>query len=100
MPVYPYKPGDPVIYRKTKHGTHPGRRARQITPAPHGDTYSYVVEKLWVVDAVEGDTLVLRTRRGKTHRVRAGDANVRPAHWWERWLYRGRFPNQPMTPRG
>lgn len=87
------KPGDPVIYRVSKTSTDPGPRAQQVYPAEHGDWYSYQVDKFWAVSDIQPDgTLVLVTRRGKQHTVTANDPRLRPASWWERWLYRNRFP--------
>jgi hypothetical protein len=87
-----FKPGDRVVYRKTKHSTTPGPRAKQISPAPQGEDYGYVVEKFWVVVEVLDDGRVrLRTRRGKEHLISAADPNLRRANWWQSWLYRSRF---------
>src|SRR5262245_258267 len=89
----PYEPGDVVVYRKQKRSLHPGPHARDIYPAPHGDEYSYWVDKFWRVIAVEPDnTLVVRTRRGKEHRLPADDPALRRAHWWEWLLLWHRFP--------
>lgn len=85
-------PGDWVIYRMTKQSVHPGPRAKDIDPARHGDAYSYRVDKLWVVVDREADKVRVRTRRGKEHVVDVGNPNLRLAHWWERLLYRRRFP--------
>lgn len=85
--------GDLVVYRKTKHGPVPGPRAARITPASHGDNYSYNVDKYWVVDEVNPDgTLLLRTRRGKTHRADPNDINLRHAGLLTRLIRRHRFP--------
>jgi hypothetical protein len=92
-----FRPGDVVVYRKQKVSVHPGHHARDIEPAPHGDSYSYSVEKFWRVVAVRPDgTLVVRTPKGKQHTVAAGDPNLRRAHWWERLLSWHRLP--PRTP--
>src|SRR5690348_10438446 len=86
-------PGDVVVYRKQKSSLHPGHHARDIRPALHGDSYTYLVEKYWRVVAVQPDhTLVVRTRRGKLHTLAANDPNLRRAHWWERLLLWHRFP--------
>jgi hypothetical protein len=88
-----FKPGDCVIYRKLKLSVHPGPHARDIHPAPHGDTYSYCVPKFYRVIAVEPDhRVVVRTRRGRQHTLAADDPALRRAHWWERLLLGGRFP--------
>lgn len=91
-------PGDAVIYRVTKHSPCPGPRARQVSPSPHGDDYTYQVDKFWLVDRVlEDGRLVIRTRRGKTRVIRPDDVNLRPASWWELLLYRNYFPaNESM----
>lgn len=87
-----YHPGDWVIYRKTKFSTHPGPRAQNVNPATSGEQYSYTVDKFWIVAQVlaEGELLV-NTRRGKLHRVSAGDPDLHRARWWERLFYRRRF---------
>jgi hypothetical protein len=88
-----FRPGDVLVYCKQKSSLHPGPHARDIQPAPHGDFYSYSVEKFWLVVAVQsGNTLVCRTRRGKLRAVTADDPNVRGTHWWERLFLRHRFP--------
>ncbi len=88
-----YKRGCPVVYRINKRTPRPGPRARDVTPEPLGEHYSYVVDKYWAVADVRDDgTLVCITRRGKEHVVAAGDPRLREASWLERWLYRQRFP--------
>ncbi len=88
-----FKIGDRVIYRLTKHSTHPGPRAKDVRPQPAGDDYSYVVDKFWVVAEVEADgRLRLRTRKGKERVVDSHDANLRSPRLWERIIYRSRFP--------
>jgi len=92
MPTY-YYPGQPVIYRRTKHSARPGPRARNVQPTERGETYWYEVEKFWVVDQLQTDgTLILRTRRGKKYIAQASDPHLRPARWWERIVHRHRFP--------
>ncbi|MDF1551579.1 MAG: hypothetical protein P1P84_00890 [Deferrisomatales bacterium] len=89
-----FKPTDAVIYRRTKHSPHPGPRATDVHPAPRGETYTYHVDKFWVVTGVQSDgTILVRTRRGKQYELAADDPALRKARWWERLLYRGRFPN-------
>jgi hypothetical protein len=87
-----FRPGDWVIYRKFKHSASPGPRAREINPERHGEEYTYCVDKFWGVVLAEGGWVVLVTRRGKQHTVMADDPNLRPARWWERLVYRDRFP--------
>jgi len=88
-----FRPGDGVVYRKHKNSPHPGQHARSIDAAPHGDSYSYLVDKFWRVDAIQpNNTIVVRTRKGKRHTIAANDPNLRLAHWWERLLFWRRFP--------
>ena len=87
-----FRPGDYVIYRKTKFSSQPGPRATDVRPSPNGDTYNYIVDKFWIVRHVADDgTLTLQTRRGKTHRVSADDPLLRRPNFFERWRYRDRF---------
>jgi len=88
-----YRRGDPVIFRVTKSSYRPGPRACNVHPAPNGESYSYAVDKFWtVVEDLGNDMLLLRTRRGKTHRVHTLDPQLRHATWWERMRYGARFP--------
>jgi hypothetical protein len=88
-----FKPGDLVIFRKAKHSNSPGPRAKDISPAPKGEEYTYRVDKFWVVIEVRDDgKLVLQTRRGKVHEVDASHPQLRHAGWLSRILHRGRFP--------
>ena len=87
-----FNPGDWVVYRKRKHSTSPGPRAKEVAAAPQGDTYSYVVDKFWVVKRLLDDNqALLVTRTGKQHTVTLADRNLRLAGWWECWMYRDRF---------
>lgn len=86
------QPGDWVIYRKSKRSVVPGPRAQQVLPASKGDTYSYVVDKYWIVaEIVNGSHARLKTRRGKEHVISLEDDNLRPLKFWQRWLYHRRF---------
>jgi hypothetical protein len=97
--VVHFKPGDLVIYRKQKFSVRPGPHAEGICPAPHGDSYSYCVQKYWRVVAVQANhEVVVRTRRGKQLTVAADDPALRRATWWQRLLLRHRFP--PLPPVG
>jgi hypothetical protein len=96
-----FKPGDFVIYRKPKYSVHPGQNARSVYPSPNGDLYSYYVDKFWTVISVQskGD-IVVSTRRGKQLTVPASDPALRRARWWERLLFRRRFPSPPLLSQG
>jgi len=93
--------GDPVIFCATKRGTHPSPRAKEIRPEPHGDGYVYAIDKFWTVTEQRGNQVVLMTRRGKVHLVDADDPHLHRASWWQRLIYRGRFPdlNHPSAER-
>lgn len=87
-----FRPGDYVVYRKTKFSRRPGPRATNVRPATNGDSYSYVVDKFWVVQQVSEDgTVTLKTPRGNVRVVQTGDPLLRHAKFWERLRYRDRF---------
>lgn len=89
-----FQPGDPVVVCLSKFSTDPGPRARDVHPAPMGETYSYQVDKYWRVLEIRDDgALLLATRRGKQHTISPEDPKLRPARWWERWLFNDRFPS-------
>jgi hypothetical protein len=88
-----FRSGDCVVYRKQKYSLRPSPHARGINPAPNGDYYSYEIDKFWTVIAVQPDhQVIVRTRRGKQLTLNADDPALRRAHWWERLLFRKRFP--------
>jgi hypothetical protein len=88
-----YKVGDPVIYRKLKTSNHPSPNAIDVVPATGGEDYSYQIDKFWrVIEVRPLHQLVICTRRGKTHTIDDTDPALRRATWWERLLYRHRFP--------
>lgn len=96
-----WEPGDWVVYAKQKFSTSPGPRARSVAAAEKGDSYSYVVDKYWVIsERLDDGDLLLRTRTGKEHVVRVDDPRLRAAKWWERWLLANRFPPAGPTPAG
>jgi hypothetical protein len=88
-----FLPGDYVIYRKQKFSAHPGPGAKNIYPTPNGDTYSYAVDKFWIVVAVQPNgRIMVRTRRGKQFELNADDPALRRAHWLLRLWFWDRFP--------
>ncbi len=96
-----FHPRDFVIYRKHKFSVHPGPNAKGVFPAPHGDYYSYCVDKFWRVISVRPThEVVICTRRGKQHTVAADDPALRRASWWERLLFRHRFPTRVPAGQG
>jgi hypothetical protein len=52
----------------------------------------YSVDKYWIVTEQRDGQITLLSRRGKLHLVDANDPRLRPASWWERLIYRDRFP--------
>lgn len=91
-----YKPGDRVVFTATKHSDHPGPRAEDVEPEPHGEGYSYAVRKYWLVVSVDGGGAVtMVTRRGKERILPSNDPRLRPARWWESLLLSSRFPQWP-----
>jgi len=89
-----FQPGDLVVYRMLKSSTHPGPRAENVTPARYGDTYSYQVDKYWVVsETLGGGRLRIRTRTGKHRVIDENSPCLRRPSLLERLFYRGRFPH-------
>jgi hypothetical protein len=92
------EPGDRIIYRKQKVSRRPGRRAREVYAASQGDTYSYVVDKFWLVQDVLFDGRIeVTTRTGKHHFLSPADPNLRLPRLYERLRYRRYFPSEELT---
>lgn len=88
-----FKVGDPVICFVSKFSLLPGPRAQRVYAVRAGDGYSYEVPKYWTVAEVQSPEKVrLVTRRGKYHDLSATDPRLRPARWWEKLIFRKRFP--------
>ena len=86
------KIGDFVIFSKPKTSSHPSQRAKEIHPAQHGDTYSYVIEKFWkVVRVFDDDTIEIETRRGKRNRLNANTPLLRKVGLFGRLIFRNRL---------
>lgn len=93
-----WSPGDWAVYRKSKRSFSPGPRAYNIMAASKGDSYTYVVEKFWVVESVTSDNEIrLRTARGKTNRISLDDPNLRRPSWFQRIVWRARFRQVEAT---
>lgn len=90
--------GDPVVFTATKRGGHPERHAREIRPEPHGEGYVYSIDKFWTVTGKRGRQVALMTRRGKVHLVDSDHPGLHRASWWQRLIYRNRFPK--LQPSG
>ena len=86
--------GDGIVYRKQKVSAHPSARAYDIHPAGQGETYSYCVDKFWVVkDVLRDGRIVVLTRTQKEHYLEPHDPNLRKAGLMARLRYRNRFPH-------
>ena len=88
-----YRPGDRVVYRMSKRSTCPGKRAEQVSPSRYGESYTYCVDKFWVVVDQDGDQVVVQTRRGKQHVLEADNRNLKRAGIWDLLVNRHRFPS-------
>ena len=95
-----FAPGDLVVYSKEKVGLRPARRAHHVSAAPLGDSYHYFVDKVWIVVDRDGNQLVLRTPRGKLHRLGTDDPHLRRTSWSERAWLRLRSPHRWRILRG
>jgi hypothetical protein len=93
-----FKINDWVVCTRQKHGMSPGPRAKNITPSPHGDLYSYEVDKYWIVRDVLPETLLVETRTGKVREIPKNDRRLRHPSWWERLFYADRFPARSKRP--
>ncbi len=91
-----FRRGDVVVVARQKFSTSPGPRAREVSPASSGDTYSYIVDKYWLVKSCEDGELRLLTRTGKEHVIPADDFRVRKPTIWERLFARSRFPSADL----
>jgi hypothetical protein len=89
-----FSANDWVVYTREKHSLSPGKRAKNISPSPHGEMYSYEVDKYWVVRQVKDDLIILETRRGKQRSVPLGDSRLRKARLWEKLFFASRFPSK------
>ena len=93
-----FQQGDWVVYEVHKASAHPGPRARRVVPSPRGEDYSYAVAKHWIVAAVRGERLIVRTRRGKIREVARDDPSLRRPSLWERLTERRRVPRLAPSP--
>ena len=89
-----FRKGQVVVFRKEKHSTHPGPRAHNVRPAHRGDMYDYLVDKYWIIVEIEGDVLVLKTPKGKVHRIPANDPHLHRLRLHERLWLRFRSPER------
>lgn len=86
------RPGDFVVFSKSKNSSHPSPRAKAIQPTQHGEFYSYIIEKFWkVVKVIDDRTIEVETRRGKRHRLDKNTPMMRRAGLLHQLIYRDRF---------
>lgn len=98
MNVHKWSIGDWAIYRKQKRSTSPGPRAESMHPDEHGEEYTYIVEKYWVVEEIlESGELQLITRRGKRHVVSPDDPRLLKPGIFKRWALGSRFREVEKT---
>ncbi|MEL7500087.1 MAG: hypothetical protein AAFN77_20975 [Planctomycetota bacterium] len=84
--------GDLVVYKKSKVSNAPGQRAKNVAPSTAGESYSYTVDKFWIIKEILPDgSLLVQTLRGKEHTLAHDDVAIRKPYLWERWFYRERF---------
>ena len=87
-----WNPGDWAVYRKSKRSKSPGPRAANVNASPKGETYTYVVDKFWVVESVlPGDRIRLVTATGKSHVLDADDQSLRHPSFLQKFVWRQRF---------
>ena len=91
-----FRRGDVVVVARQKYSTSPGPRAREVSPATSGDSYSYIVDKFWIVESCENGELRLLTRTGKAHVIAENDFRVRKPTLWERLFSRDKFPSREV----
>ena len=87
-----WSPGDWAIYRKSKRSTSPGPRAANVVASAKGESYTYVVDKFWVVEnTLPGGRVLLRTATGKTNIIDSTDPGLRRPSLVQRLMWRQRF---------
>ena len=87
-----YKVGDFIVFKKWKASTNPSPRAKDTFPSPHGDYYTYRIDKYWkVVEIIDDHTVVIETRRGKKHLIQTDQEGLRRAGLWDKMLHGKRF---------
>ncbi len=83
--------------RVTRNSTRLPPGAKQVVPSLRGESYSYVLDKFWLVmGKADSGKLRVRTRRGREFQIDPDDRRLRAATWRERAVWRHKFP--PLNP--
>jgi hypothetical protein len=85
--------GDRVIYEEETRN--PGGTGSEAG----GDSADIVQHFMTVRESSKKGTVVLVTQTGKMHVTLNTNPNLRRARWWERLLYRDRFPRLNLGER-
>jgi hypothetical protein len=93
-PASSFRVGDRVIFSLHRQDARPGRGAKTVRPEPNGEGYLYLVDNLWLVAETRGAHVVVQTGRGRIHRLNATDARLHLAPWWQRLIFRNRWPRE------
>jgi hypothetical protein len=95
-----YSVNDWILYREQESSDHPEPGAHDISPAPRGDAYSYLVDRLWRVTRVNRDgSLEATGSNGRVHRLPPHDRHIEKVGWLRRRLL-GRRLGRPSGNRG
>jgi hypothetical protein len=92
-----FRIGDCVVLREERRDTHPSRGARDVRPEPYGEGYRYVLEEYWRISEQHAGRLLLRAQWGETRLAEANDPHLHVVSWWERLIYRHRFPKPEIS---
>jgi hypothetical protein len=91
-PAKSLRPGDLIIFSLPGRSTNPGLDAKDVRPERHGEGYLFTIEHFWVVANTHGAQVAVRTRQGGIRILDTADGRMHVASWWERLIYRRRFP--------
>jgi hypothetical protein len=85
---------DWILYHDQESSDHPEPGARDISPAPRGDAYSYLIDRLWRVKRVNPDGSIEATGpKGHVHHLDAHDPHIEKAGWLRRRRLRRKLGN-------
>ncbi|MCA9194055.1 MAG: hypothetical protein KDB03_19925 [Planctomycetales bacterium] len=84
--------GEKVVFVRDKYATNPEPNAKNIIASRNGEGYFYHIVKYWRIIEIQDESVVVRTRHGRTRQLRANDPRLRRAYWWETLVYASRFP--------